>query len=141
MYSLQQSVHGISNLSVNLNGRILNVDQNCEPYTCTVLMVKKIRQNLIKFSFQLEFFGEEYLTFSEEVLGDESHMIHRIFWEKCFLKYGLPCRLITDYDQDFISLGRILTSLGVGHTILYEEEEEERNFYVNSDSEDDGVYV
>ena len=86
MYSLQQSVQGASNLSVNLNGRVINVDQGCEPYTCKVLMVKKIRQNLIKFSFQLEFFGEEYSTFSEEVLGDESHMIHRIFWEKCFFE-------------------------------------------------------
>ena len=141
MYSLQQSVQGASNLSVNLNGRVINVDQGSEPYTCKVLMVKKIRQNLIKFSFQLEFFGEEYSTFSEEVLGDESHMIHGIFWEKCFLRYGLPYRLITEYDQNFISLGRILTPLGVEHMILHEEDEEEENLFINSDSEDDGVYV
>ena len=140
MYSLQQSVQGASNLSVNSNGRVINVDQGSEPYTCKVLMVKKIRQNLIKFSFQLEFFGEEYSTFSEEILGNESHMMHEIFWVKCFLRYGLPYRLITEYDQDFISLGRILAPLGVGHTILYEEDEEE-NLFINSDSEDDGVYV
>ena len=104
-------------------------------------MVKKIRQDLIKFSFQLEFFGEEYSSFSEEVPGIETHVIHEIFWEKCFSKYGLPYRLITEHDQDLISLGRILAPLGVGHTILFEEDDEEENPFIHSDSEDDGVYV
>ena len=74
--------------------------------------------------------------------GIETRMIHEIFWEKCFSRYGLPYRLITEYDQDLISLGRILAPLGVGHTIVYEEdEEEEDNPFIHSDSEDDGVYV
>ena len=141
MYSLQQTIQGVTNLCVNLNGREINVDQSTESYICRIMMVKKTRQNLIKFSFQLEFFGEEYSTFSEEILGNESHMMHEIFWVKCFLRYGLPYRLITEYDQDLISLGRILAPLGVGHTILFEEDKEEENPFIHSDSEDDGVYV
>ena len=141
MYLLQQTEQGDANLRVNLNGKEIRVDQSTQPYICKIMVVKKIRQNLIKFSFQLEFFGEEYSSFSEEMPGIETRMIHEIFWEKCFSRYGLPYRLITEYDQDLISLGRILTPLGVGHMILHEEDEEEGNFFINSDSEDDGVYV